>query len=49
MVIYCIIKVEKRYTDEGLRCLAENPFCVALAKQKDCRRAANKSPTELFC
>ena len=24
--IFYIIKVEKRFTDEGLRCLAENPF-----------------------
>ena len=27
---FSIIKVEKRYADEGLRCLAETPFALPL-------------------
>jgi hypothetical protein len=36
------IKAEKRFTDQELRRLAENPFFfLPLKKKKDCRRAAN--------
>jgi hypothetical protein len=46
---YCIIKVEKRYTDEWLRCLAGNPFCVALAKQKDWEAGSGQKLTIGIC
>ena len=48
-MIYCIIKVEKRYNGEGLpksrdtvRCLDGNPFMPAFEAIKDWRRAANE-------
>jgi hypothetical protein len=41
--------VEKRYSAQWLRCLDGNPFCVALAKQKDWEAGSEQKLTIGIC